>query len=158
MRITTKSRYALRAMTNLALYPEDGPKPVKTIAAEEDISPQFLGQIFFKLKKAGVINSVRGPGGGFFLNQDPDTITVKSIFEAVDEGLNLTPCTTVNNDGKFDCTDVNHCLVHNVWMEANEHIKRFFEGITLARILEGESDSPISKLFADGEIKLSSPA
>ncbi len=154
MRITTKGRYALRAMTNLALSPQDKPKAIKVIAAEEEISPEFLEQIFFRLKKGGVINSVRGPGGGFILKLDPEEITVKQIFEAVDEGLDLTPCTTCNDDGDVECTKVDTCLVHNVWKEASDHINRFFDGITLARVMDKDSTSPVSKALAGEEIKL----
>lgn len=155
MRITTKGRYALRAMTNLALSNQDRPKAIKVIAAEEEISPEFLEQIFFRLKKSGVINSVRGPGGGFILNKDPEEISVKDIFEAVDEGLDLTPCSTCNENGEFDCAKVDTCLVHDVWREASDHINRFFDGITLARVMNKDSSSPLSKVLAGEEIKLS---
>jgi Rrf2 family iron-sulfur cluster assembly transcriptional regulator len=154
MRITTKGRYALRAMTNLALSPQDRPKAIKVIAAEEEISPEFLEQIFFRLKKAGVINSVRGPGGGFILNKDPETITVKEIFVAVDEGLDLTPCSTCNDNGEYECTKIDTCLVHNVWREASDHINRFFDGITLARVMDKDSDSPLSKVLSGEEVTL----
>lgn len=154
MRITTKGRYALRAMTNLALSDSEKPKAIKIIAGEENISPEFLEQIFFRLKKSGIINSVRGPGGGFMLNLKPDEITVRAIFEAVDEGLDLTPCATCNDDGEYTCTQVDTCLVHNVWKEASEHINRFFEGITLARLMDKDSDSPLSLALAGEEIRL----
>ena len=131
MRVTTKGRYALRAITNLALAASDRPVPIKQIASEEDISPEFLEQIFFKLKKAGIINSVRGPGGGFTLERDPGDITVKEIFDAVGEGMEITPCT-----GEDDCDRQDICLVHEVWKEASSHIVGYFERLTLARVID----------------------
>lgn len=137
MRITTKGRYALRAMTNLAGNGTDKPKAIKNIAAEEDISPEFLEQIFFKLKKTGIISSVRGPGGGFVLSRSPDQVTVREIFEAVEEGLDLTPCTSCNDDGTpVVCSKQDTCLVHDVWQEASEHINSFFDGMTLQGIMD----------------------
>lgn len=143
MRITTKGRYALRAMTNLALSSPGKPKAIKTIAAEEEISPEFLEQIFFKLKKASIIDSVRGPGGGFILSIDPALITVKAIFIAVEEGLDLTPCTSCTDDQpEIVCDRVDDCLVHDVWKEASNHISAFFEGITLQRIVNDNKARP----------------
>lgn len=131
MRITTKGRYALRAITNLAQAGSDRPIPIKQIASDEDISPEFLEQIFFKLKKAGIINSVRGPGGGFMLDRDPAKITAKEIFDAVGEGLEITPCT--GHDG---CDRQDNCHLEPVWAEASEHIIGYFQGLSLSRILE----------------------
>ncbi|MFW5801981.1 MAG: RrF2 family transcriptional regulator [Spirochaeta sp.] len=142
MRITTKGRYAIRAITNLALSEASRPKPIKTIAKEEDISPEFLEQIFFRLKKTGMISSVRGPGGGFKLARDPKEISVKEIFKAVGEGIDLTPCTTVQPEEDLlpknpnaytasGCTRTEKCLVHDVWQEASEHFNQYFTQMTL---------------------------
>lgn len=135
MRITTKGRYALRAIANLAMADSDRPIPIKQIAADEDVSPEFLEQIFFKLKKSGIISSVRGPGGGFLLEQDPSEISVKNIFDAVGEGLEITPCTSQagcdrNRDGVGDC------VVRDVWQEASEYIVGYFERLTLQRVID----------------------
>ncbi len=135
MRITTKGRYALRAMTNLALAASDRPVPIKQIAGEESISPEFLEQIFFKLKKAGIISSVRGPGGGFVLEHTPEEITVKEIFDAVGEGLEITPCTSPDDPDPY-CDRQNECLVHTVWLEASDHIVGYFKNLTLRRVME----------------------
>ncbi|AFG38595.1 RrF2 family transcriptional regulator [Spirochaeta africana] len=125
MRITTKGRYAIRAITNLAMANSDKPKPIKAIAEEEGISPEFLEQIFFRLKKTGMISSVRGPGGGFRLARDPKDISVKEIFNAVGEGIDLTPCTTMceeddalpKNPNAYTasgCERTAECLVHDI--------------------------------------------
>lgn len=131
MRVTTKGRYALRAITNLALTGSDKPVPIKQIAAAEDISPEFLEQIFFRLKKTGIISSVRGPGGGFMLNMAPEDISVKDIFEAVGEGLQITPCT-----GEEECDRAEICSVHDVWQEASDVIVTYFADLTLQSIMD----------------------
>jgi len=93
MRITTKGRYGLRAVASLAMSTHTRPVSINTIASGENVSSEFLEQIFYKLKKAGVIRSIRGPGGGFVLARKPEEITVKDILEAVGEMGGLTPCT-----------------------------------------------------------------
>ena len=141
MRITTKGRYALRALANLAATSGGKPKPIKTIAKEEEISPEFLEQIFFKLKKADVISSVRGPGGGFIFHRDPASITVKDIFLAVEEGLDLTPCTVCGPEvGEVPCERMEECVVQPVWQDISDHILSYLEGITLASVLEQNKD------------------
>lgn len=149
MRITTKGRYAIRAMTNLAVYQNGKPRPIKKIAAEESISPEFLEQIFFKLKKAGIIGSVRGPGGGFVLDKDPSKISIKDIFIAVDEGLDLTPCTTCadNKDGG-PCDRVSTCLAYAVWKEASDYILDYFSSVSLQSIVEKNKDK-IEQLLSE---------
>ena len=142
MRVTTKGRYALRAITNLALAGTDKPVPIKRIAGEEDISPEFLEQIFFKLKKAGIISSVRGPGGGFTLERDPADVSVKDIFDAVGEGLEITPCT-----GEDDCDRQEICLVHDIWKEASVHIVGYFEQLKLKRIMEMNQDKTLDSVM-----------
>jgi len=150
MRITTKGRYALRAMANLALAEDKKPKAIKTIAAEEQISPEFLEQIFFKLKKASIIESVRGPGGGFMITRNPDQITIKDIFIAVEEGLDLTPCTSCNEDDSFECAKMDTCLVHDVWRNASDHINSYFGGISLEDISKKNRGKMLNTAF-DGK-------
>lgn len=152
MRITTKGRYALRALTNLAISYTGKPRPIKVIAAEEDISPEFLEQIFFKLKKAGVIGSVRGPGGGFVLEKDPATVTMKDIFLAVDEGLDLTPCTTCTPTKGIDpCERMDHCIVYSVWREVSDHILSYFDSITLQSIVDKNGEK-VERMLSGAEI------
>jgi Rrf2 family iron-sulfur cluster assembly transcriptional regulator len=124
----------------------DKPVPIKTIAAEEDISPEFLEQIFFKLKKSGIISSVRGPGGGFILEQAPEDVSVKNIFDAVGEGLEITPCV-----GDEECDRQDVCLVHGVWKEASDHIVGYFEGLSLRRIMEMNKDRLVTTMMSGKE-------
>jgi len=153
MRITTKGRYALRAITNLALSDGTRPKAIKVIAAEEEISPEFLEQIFFRLKKAEIISSVRGPGGGFILSKPPSEVSVRAIFEAVDEGLDLTPCTSCTDD-EIPCTKMDSCLVHNVWKEASERINAYFESVTLEKIMAQQGDKEMKTLLSGEDVRI----
>jgi len=143
MRVTTKGRYALRAITNLALAESEKPIPIKKIAGEEGISPEFLEQIFFRMKKSGIISSVRGPGGGFMLDKAPEDISVKSIFDAVGEGMDITPCT--GDDG---CERIDHCVAADVWHEASDLILGYFENLTLRRVMDMNKSPALDKMLS----------
>ena len=145
MRVTTKGRYALRAITNLALTNSDKPIPIKKIAGDEEISPEFLEQIFFRLKKSGIVSSVRGPGGGFMLDRAPEDISVKNIFDAVGEGLEITPCT-----GEDECPRAATCLAYDVWQEASGLFVNYFEGLTLRRVMD-MNKSPLPDTMMSGK-------
>jgi Rrf2 family iron-sulfur cluster assembly transcriptional regulator len=149
MRVTTKGRYALRAIANLAVTNSDKPVPIKRIAAEEEISPEFLEQIFFRLKKTGIISSVRGPGGGFRLDKAPEDISVKDIFDAVGEGLEITPCTSED-----DCKRADICPIHDVWQEASELIVGYFEGLTLRRVMDMNKNPVVDKMMSGKEFNV----
>ncbi len=141
MRITTKGRYALKALANLAATSDGSPKPVHAIAAEEEISPEFLEQLFFRLKKAGILTSVRGPGGGFTIVKQYGDISLKDIFLAVDEGLDLTPCTVCTGlKDEEPCNRMDHCIVTSVWQDASDHILQYFERVTLQSVLDDNQD------------------
>lgn len=139
MRVTTKGRYALRAVANLAASHSDKPVSIKQIAEEEDISPEFLEQIFFRLKKAGIIRSVRGPGGGFVLAKDPNEITIQDIFLAVGEGVKLTPCSNcskIEQDKDPGCPKMDTCPIHGVWVEVSKGVSDILTSYTLEKILD----------------------
>lgn len=128
MRITTKGRYALRACLALAKLGENGnPVSIRELSDYENISPVFLEQIFFKLRKAGIISSVRGPGGGFRFAKSPEETNLKAIIEASDENVELTPCT----GGKDGCERDSECLAHSIWLEATTLINEYLESITI---------------------------
>jgi len=149
MRITTKGRYALRAITNLALNSIDTSKPksIKNIAAEEDLSPEFLEQIFFKLKKSGIIESIRGPGGGFILSRSLSEITVKEVFLAVEEGLDITPCTTCEGNPEYICDRIETCIVQPTWHMISNHFTNLLDSITLEKVI-AESKSKLQQPVA----------
>jgi Rrf2 family iron-sulfur cluster assembly transcriptional regulator len=133
MRITTRGRYALRASLALAKLGTEGTQvSINNLADAENVSSVFLEQIFFKLKKAGIVTSVRGPGGGFCFAQPLDKLTVRQILEAAGENLDITFC----DKREEKCERVGECMSHQVWIGANELVKEYFAGITLASILE----------------------
>lgn len=131
MRITTRGRYALRASLALAELEKNGsPVSINTLSEQEGISSVFLEQIFFKLRKAGIVSSTRGPGGGFCLARPLQEITVKQIMNAAEENLDLTFC---DNHLK-DCQRTAECMAHQVWLDVTSLVDDYFEGMTLAAI------------------------
>ncbi len=134
MRLTTKGRYGVRAVINLASAYANRPISIKTIAKQEEISPEFLEQIFFKLKKAGVISSIRGPGGGFVLNKKPAEISVKEILTAVGESTHPTPCT--NPEDVDECPRRDACMMMSTWSDFYDVISDFLGNLTVKDILE----------------------
>ncbi len=130
MRITTRGRYALRATIAMTRLCRDGePISIRRLSDEEDISSVFLEQIFYKLRKAGLVESVRGPGGGFVFTDDPSNISVKNVLEAAGENLLLTPCI---DEGA--CDKASECTAHNVWVEASNTLNSFFANLTLKEV------------------------
>jgi Rrf2 family transcriptional regulator, iron-sulfur cluster assembly transcription factor len=134
MRITTKGRYALRAVIALAETSEDKtPVSIKTIATKEEISPEFLEQIFFKLRKAGFISSVRGPGGGFFFSRPLSEITLCDIIEASGEGFSVGDCSCGK---KGSCNEADRCPAGKIWREMDLRLREYAESKTLEDILK----------------------
>jgi len=133
MRITTKGRYALRAVLALAEASSAGqPVPIKYLAEREDISPEFLEQIFYRLRRGGVISSVRGPGGGFYFSRPLDQINLLDILEASGEGLDIAPCNCGKNEG---CSTPSTCLAGGIWRELHGQVQSYAEARTLADMI-----------------------
>ena len=135
MRLTTKGRYGVRAVLNLASQNQNHPISISQISREEDLSPEFLEQIFFKLKKAGVIRSIRGPKGGFVLNWKPSEVTIKAILDAVGESINPTPCT---NGSSEPCPRKKYCALAPVWNEFHQVIQKHLDSISIKDIIENQ--------------------
>jgi Rrf2 family iron-sulfur cluster assembly transcriptional regulator len=133
MRITTRGRYALRASLALAKMGKSGNLvSIHSLSEEEQISSVFLEQIFFKLKKAGLVQSVRGPGGGFSFAKPLDKLTVKEILDAAGEELEAGPC-----DKHLEvCTKTSSCISHSVWLSISDLINNYLSSLTLAGLLE----------------------
>jgi Rrf2 family iron-sulfur cluster assembly transcriptional regulator len=135
MKITNRSRYALRATLALAQLGKNGePVPISSLSEHEQISPVFLEQIFFRLRKAGIVASVRGAGGGFYFDKPLDQITLKAIMEAAGEEMATHAC---HNKQGQSCGRQEACLSHGVWATINNMVNDFFMNITLASILDG---------------------
>ena len=127
MKLTTKGRYAVTAMLDLALHNGEEPVSLAEISERQDISLSYLEQLFAKLRKAGLVVSMRGPGGGYQLKGDPAHLAIADIISAVDENVDATRC-----GGLGDCQDNKRCLTHDLWMDLSNQIRVFLSEITLA--------------------------
>jgi len=130
MRLTTRGRYAVTAMLDLALHSENRPVSLAEISERQTISLSYLEQLFSRLRKAGLVSSVRGPGGGYRLVGDADLICVADIIKAVNESVDSTNC-----GGKGDCQGGSICLTHNLWDDLSRQISDFLSGISLADLV-----------------------
>lgn len=130
MRLTTKGRYAVTAMLDLAIHAGDTPISLADISKRQEISLSYLEQLFARLRRAGLVNSVRGPGGGYLLSDVPDKISVARVVDAVNESVEATRC-----QGKGDCQHGSTCLTHHLWCELSDAIHNFLEGISLGELL-----------------------
>jgi Rrf2 family iron-sulfur cluster assembly transcriptional regulator len=131
MRLTTKGRYAVTAMLDLALHTQDGPISLACISDRQGISLSYLEQLFSKLKKSLLVMSIRGPGGGYQLNAQASSISVAQIIDAVNESIDATNC-----GGSGDCQQGDFCLTHHLWTDLSEQIHNFLHGITLADLVK----------------------
>jgi Rrf2 family iron-sulfur cluster assembly transcriptional regulator len=131
MKLTSKGRYAVTAILDLAFHARSGPVPLPHIARRQDISLSYLEQLFTRLRKTGLVNSTRGPGGGYTLGKPANAITVAEIIAAVDERVDNTQCS-----GAGDCQDGEQCLTHDLWEDLGDRIFGFLGGITLQDLLE----------------------
>ncbi|HAK46858.1 MAG TPA: AsnC family transcriptional regulator [Spirochaeta sp.] len=134
MRITTKGRYGLRAVLKLAEQKDRKPLSISSIASEEQISPEFLEQIFYKMKKSGIIKSTRGPGGGFSLLKELHEITLADILAAVGEPVTLSPCSTEGT--KKDCPRTDKCDAYFIWKDVSSHLNDYFNSMTLKDMVD----------------------
>lgn len=131
MRLTTKGRYAVTAMLDLAINRGQEPITLADISQRQGISLSYLEQLFSKLRKHGLVNSARGPGGGYRLSRPADTIAIAEVIAAVDETVDATRC-----KGQQNCQDARACLTHQLWTDLSEQIREFLSGITLAQVVE----------------------
>jgi len=130
MRLTTKGRFAVTAMLDLALRGGKNPVTLAGISERQDISLSYLEQLFSRLRRHELVESVRGPGGGYFLAKSPDAVSVADIIRAVDEPIDATQC-----GGKENCHDDHRCLTHDLWTGLNAHIYDYLDSITLAALV-----------------------
>lgn len=130
MRLTTKGRFAVTAMIDVALYAGDSPVTLAAIAERQHISLSYLEQLFGKLRRSGLVDSVRGPGGGYHLAREAGAMSVADIIRAVDEPIDATQC-----GGRENCHGDRRCMTHELWAGLNAHIFGFLHGITLADLV-----------------------
>jgi Rrf2 family iron-sulfur cluster assembly transcriptional regulator len=134
MRLTTKGRFAVTAMLDVALHAHDGPVTLAAISARQKISLSYLEQLFGKLRRRGLVDSVRGPGGGYQLARASEDMTIADIIRAVDEPIDATQC-----GGRENCHDDKRCMTHELWAGLNAHIYTFLRGITLAEMVRRQA-------------------
>jgi len=131
MRLTTKGRYAVTAVLDLALHQDKGPVSLAAISERQQISLSYLEQLFAKLRRNDIVSSTRGPGGGYKLKNNVDEISVSDIILAVDESCKVVDC---GGDGT-GCHGDYQCLTHDLWQELSNEIRSFLDGITLSEIM-----------------------
>lgn len=140
MRLTTKGRYAVTAMLDLAIHAQNTPVSLNEISGRQSISLSYLEQLFAKLRRGGLVTSVRGPGGGYQLSRNCTDIHVAEVIDAVNESMDATRCGSLAN-----CQGGEECLTHHLWCDLSEQIHGFLSSITLASLLEREEVQKTAK-------------
>lgn len=140
MRLTSKGRYAVTAMLDVALHKDKGPVPLADISERQGISLSYLEQLFARLRRSGIVSSVRGPGGGYQLGRAAGDISVAAVIHAVDESIDATRC-----QGKSDCHGGTRCLTHSLWSGLSERIDEFLSAITLAELVAQQDVQALSE-------------
>ena len=143
MKLTTKSRYAVTAMLDIASHNTGSPISLPEISHRQNISLSYLEQLFSRLKKSGLVDSIKGPGGGYMLSKDANEIVISEVIHAVDEDLETTAC-----NGKSNCHNNHQCISHNLWQDLGTEINNFLSDITLKQVI-AKNNSDVK------EIKLS---
>jgi Rrf2 family iron-sulfur cluster assembly transcriptional regulator len=140
MRLTTKGRYAVTAMLDLAINEARGPIRLAAISERQGISLSYLEQLFAHLRRRELVRSIRGPGGGYRLKREAALISVAEVISAVNEDTDATRC-----GGKGDCQEGDICLTHHLWMDLSDRIREFLGDITLADLVARREIQAISE-------------
>src|SRR6266513_2813454 len=139
MRLTTKGRFAVTAMIDVAMHNAEGPVTLAGVADRQKISLSYLEQLFGKLRRYGLVDSVRGPGGGYNLARPATSVSVADIITAVDEPIDATKC-----GGKENCHDDKRCMTHELWANLNEKMHDYLSSVTLADLVAHQSGKPVA--------------
>ncbi|GLX79725.1 Fe-S cluster assembly transcriptional regulator IscR [Thalassotalea insulae] len=140
MKLTSKGRYAVTAMLDVAIHAATGPVSLADISERQGISLSYLEQLFSRLRKHGLVTSIRGPGGGYRLGRCSAQIAVADVIGAVDESVNATKC-----GGTGNCQSGNQCLTHSLWADLSQRIEEFLQGITLSELVEQRNVKLVSQ-------------
>lgn len=153
MKLTTRGRYAVTAMLDLSFHGLCKPIPLADISMRQEISLSYLEQLFAKLRRSGLVRSVRGPGGGYLLGGKPEAITIAAIIRAVDEPIQATSCGTDSEQGcrpgSTTTKNSSRCITHHLWENMGLHINQYLESVNLGRLL-AEGDTA-GKPFGDAQ-------
>ncbi len=148
MMMTTKGRYALMAMVDLAMHNDQAPVTLQSVATRQEVTPAYLEQLFARLRRAGLVASMRGPGGGYRLAQEAHTITVADVVVAVDEPMKMTRCNNASHEGCMSTKA--RCLTHDVWEGLGQSIESYLRSISLADICRrAEQKDAVQKILAE---------
>jgi Rrf2 family iron-sulfur cluster assembly transcriptional regulator len=139
MRLTTKGRFAVTAMLDLAMHSAGGPVALAGISARQKISLSYLEQLFGKLRRNAIVESVRGPGGGYCLAREAAQVTVADIILAVEESIDSTQC-----GGRENCMGDKRCMTHELWENLNDTVFAYLSSIRLSKLVEDQKVRPIS--------------
>jgi len=140
MRLTTKGRFAVTAMIDIAMYGTKGPVTLAGVSSRQKISLSYLEQLFGKLRRAGLVDSVRGPGGGYRLARGADAVSVADVITAVDEPIDATKC-----GGRENCTDEGkRCMTHELWANLNAHIFAYLRSVSLAQLVADQEKPDVT--------------
>lgn len=158
MKLTSKGRYAVTAMLDVALHSDKGPVPLADISERQEISLSYLEQLFARLRREKLVSSIRGPGGGYLLGRKAEDIAVGEVIKAVDETVDATRC-----HGQADCQNGHRCLTHNLWEDLSYRIEAFLDGISLGELVSNSAvktvadrqDTTKSRKLSSNEIEIS---
>ncbi len=134
MRLTTRGRYAVTAMLDLALHAKSGPVSLADISGRQGISQSYLEQLFSRLRKRGLVDGTRGPGGGYRLGKETVDISVADVIDAVDESVDATKC-----GGERNCQGTQRCLTHDLWEDLSGQIRSFLDDVSFEQLIERKS-------------------
>ena len=141
MQLTTKGRYAVTAMLDLASSKSTEPVTLDMISQRQNISLSYLEQLFAKLRKASLVKSIRGPGGGYLLNVSAENVTLTQIIEAVDENIDLRRCHGLRN-----CLRGKQCLSHHLWCEVSDQIRGFLSTRNLQQVIDDYNTNEVTRI------------
>jgi Rrf2 family transcriptional regulator, iron-sulfur cluster assembly transcription factor len=141
MRLTTKGRFAVTAMIDVAMHNGGGPVTLAGVSDRQKISLSYLEQLFGKLRRHGLVESVRGPGGGYNLARPANSVSVADIITAVDEPIDATQC-----GGKENCQDDKRCMTHELWANLNTHIFSFLRSVSLEQLVRAQDKNDVNVL------------
>ena len=153
MRLTTKGRFAVTAMLDLAMRDGHGPVTLSGISERQKISLSYLEQLFGKLRRNALVESVRGPGGGYCLARGSAEISVAQIIRAVDEPVEATQCGGLSN-----CLDDHRCMTHDLWTGLNKHIYEYLEAVSLANLVASQNTQTTDKISIIKDKRISNAA
>ncbi len=139
MKLTTKGRFAVTAMLDLALHANEGPVTLANISERQKISLSYLEQLFGKLRRGNLVQSVRGPGGGYHLARGPEALSVADIITAVEEPIDSRQC-----EGKQNCAGNKRCMTHDLWESLNETVITYLSNVKLSELVKKQHMRPVN--------------